>query len=51
MPSNLVKGPEQERLWRKAKVQVHKQYPNVKESSNRFWALVTGLYLKMRGKR
>lgn len=58
MPSNIVQSfaiktgyeeKEVERLWKKAKQLVKKQYPKVKEKSEQYWKLVTGILKKMLG--
>ena len=48
MPKGLVEGERDERLWKRAKALVRKQYPEVAEDSDRFWRLVNGIYGKMR---
>jgi len=44
-----VRTPADEKKWSEAKAAVHKQYPNIKESSDRFWALTQSIYLRMKG--
>lgn len=50
MPSNTVKSfaeksgksiSEVEKAWNKAKAMTHKEYPNLSEDNDRFWAIVT----------
>jgi hypothetical protein len=48
MPVNQVKTPQQEAMWNKAKQQVHKQYPNLKESDKKFWQRVSTIYQNMK---
>ena len=56
MPSNIVKSfadktgkseAEVEKLWDKAKGITTKQYPDVKESDDNFYALTTGILKRM----
>ncbi|HCK99512.1 MAG TPA: hypothetical protein DHW42_05330, partial [Candidatus Marinimicrobia bacterium] len=46
MPTNLVKTDKDEKLWQKAKAIARKQY-KVSEDSDRFYAIVMGIYKKM----
>ena len=50
MPSNLVKTPQQEVHWERAKKAVKKQYPNIPEGSERFYKLTTSIFKNMEGK-
>lgn len=49
MPSNVVKTQRDEELWNKAKQIVSNQYPNVSEGSDKYYALVMGIYQRMKG--
>ena len=49
MPTGLVKTKRDERLWNAAKAAARKQYPKVKEGTDRFWKIVNGIYHRMKG--
>ena len=49
MPA-FVKNSHDEKLWAKAKVQVHKQYPELSEDNDRFWKLCNAIFHMMAGK-
>lgn len=58
MPSNIVQSfaiktgyeeKEVEGLWKKAKKLAKKQYPKIKEKSEQYWKIVTGILKKMLG--
>jgi len=49
MPTGLVKTRHDERLWENAKAQAREEYPEVTESSDRWWRIVNGIYQRMRG--
>ncbi len=51
MPYGVVKTKRDERLWEKAKGRVREEYPEVEEGSDRYWALVNGIYQRMRGRK
>lgn len=44
MPASSVKGPEGEKAWKRAKEIVRMSYPDAKEDSDKFWALVQTIY-------
>ncbi len=44
MPVNVVHNERQEAAWERAKAQVRKQYPDVEEGSDRFYALTMSIY-------
>lgn len=48
MPGN-VKTPRDEHLWTKAKSIARKEYPDVTEDSDNYYAIVMGIYKKMKG--
>lgn len=49
MPTNLVRTPEEERLWAKAKARVEEEYGDEAELGNEhFYRLVNGIYQKMK---
>ncbi|GEM_PF-6170634 len=49
MPAAVVKSPADEKKWTKAKEIVKKQYPDVNEGDDRFYALVMGVFKQMKG--
>ena len=49
MPSNVVKTARDEKLWELAKKIVAKNYPDVTVGSDKYYALVMGIYKKMEG--
>lgn len=46
---NVVKTKKDEQLWRRAKALVHKQYPDLKETEDRFWKLAQTIFRNMKG--
>jgi hypothetical protein len=48
MPSNVVKTPEDEAHWSKAKDQVRREYSDVGEGSDRFYALTMEIFRRMK---
>lgn len=48
MPSNIVNTPKDEKLWKKAKERASSQY-DVDKDSDRYWAITTGIYKRMKG--
>jgi hypothetical protein len=46
MPANVVK-PGQEKKWTEAKAAARKQYPDIDEDSDRFWAIVNHIFGNM----
>jgi hypothetical protein len=48
MPA-IVKTPADEKKWARAKQQVHKQYPDLKESDKRFWQICMTVFKNMKG--
>lgn len=48
MPANIVK-PGEERYWKRAKAAAKKQYPTIKEDSDRFYKIVTSIFQNMTG--
>ena len=58
MPSAVLKSlaakagkseAEAEKLWKEAKAAAHKQYPDLSEEDDKFWAIVTSIVKKMLG--
>lgn len=49
MPSTLVKNERDEKMWARAKRLVHKQYPDVKPGTDRYYALVVTIFKKLKG--
>jgi hypothetical protein len=47
MPA-FVKTARDERLWRQARKQVSEEYPDVETGSDRYWALVNGVFQRMK---
>lgn len=47
MPVGVVRTAAQEKLWNRAKAQVRKQYPKIKEDSERYWKIVMTIYKSM----
>lgn len=47
-PPRAVKSERDARLWDYAKWHVSEEYPDVSESSERFWELVTGVFRRMK---
>lgn len=43
MPA-FIETPKDEKDWKRAKEAVHKQYPKIKESSDKFWALTNKIF-------
>ena len=50
MPS-FIKTAQSEKMWSKAKSIVRKSYPELKRDSDKFWALTTSIYKKLRGRK
>lgn len=50
MPA-FIKTPAQEAAWTRAKAAVKKQYPDIGEDSDRYYALVTSIYQNMKSLR
>lgn len=48
MPSNLVRSPEDEKHWERAKASVKQSHPDLSEDDDRFWRLVTGAFEHMK---
>ena len=48
MATNLVKTKAEEDLWEKAKAQVKKDFPEIADGSERFYALAMHLYQNMK---
>lgn len=46
MPA-FIKTDKDEERWSNAKKAVRKQYPNIQEGSDKFWALTNGIYQRM----
>jgi hypothetical protein len=46
MPA-FIKTDKDEERWSRAKKAVRKQYPNIPEGSDKFWALTNSIYQKM----
>ncbi len=49
--ANLVQNPQDEKVWQQAQSLILKKYGNIKKGSNKFWKMVTKLYLRMKGKK
>lgn len=49
MPINVVKTKKQEKAWEKAKRIIKKQYPSIKEGSDRFYRLVMKIFKDISG--
>ena len=47
---NLVNSPQDEKVWEQAKGLVTKKYGNISYGTNKYWKLVSKLYLRMKGK-
>ncbi len=45
MPVNVVRTPEEEIAWERAKARAHEEYPNA--TGDRFYRIVMAIYKKM----
>lgn len=43
----FIKTEQDEKIWARAKARVRKQYPDISEDSDKFWALTTTIYKSM----
>jgi len=48
MPGN-VKTKRDEKMWKRAKKEAHKSYPDKSEDDDSFWAIVQTIYKRMKG--
>ena len=48
MPPNVVKTERDERLWEEAKRRAREEYPNVKEGTDQWYAIVMGIFRRMK---
>ena len=46
MPTNLVRTPEEEKLWERAKIEAHKKF---KKETPAFFAYTNSIYENMKG--
>lgn len=50
MPA-FIKSKKDESVWSKAKAIVEKGHPRISKANDKFWALTTAIYKKLRGKK
>ena len=48
MPA-FVKTPQDEKDWQRSKDIVHEQYPKLKETNDKFWAITNKIFHEING--